>query len=421
MAVDKNLFPHDLAVVAIMKNEAPYVKEWLEYHLLAGVDHFYICDNESSDDLRKVLIPYMDAGLVTYDFQAGKTRQLEFYNNTIKKHKFFCRYMAFIDADEFIYPKGNRSIAETVDEILAATPNAGGVAVNWQCFGANGQDKEDLSRGVLERFTSRAPKNWGADSEQPAGNVHVKTIANPRLIKIFASPHHAVYFEGRAAVNENNAAVTSAFNNPVTADKLVINRYQTKPAADFQVENSDEFDDGILKYRDARRNSLVPAGNDFLKTFSAAKQIDYRRIFNALFQNLSPTFAKDIPREFFNGRMEIFLTCRALSPFLQKNLFEETAGLFFEEAALNAIHKTMFTNVNISDLRLLFSELPDILKLDYSAVEDIRKSCIGIIPQLINVLRQNVDASKADSFYGDLNDLDYLMRMLKTFDSYEHD
>ena len=33
MGVSKNLFLYDLAVVAIMKNEAPYVKEWLDYHL----------------------------------------------------------------------------------------------------------------------------------------------------------------------------------------------------------------------------------------------------------------------------------------------------------------------------------------------------------------------------------------------------
>ena len=40
--VDKNLFLYDLAVVAIFKDEAPYLKEWLDYHLAAGVEHFYL-------------------------------------------------------------------------------------------------------------------------------------------------------------------------------------------------------------------------------------------------------------------------------------------------------------------------------------------------------------------------------------------
>ena len=56
--VDKNLFLYDLAVVAIMKDEEPYVKEWLDYHLLAGVDHFYIYDNDSKEEFKKILQPW---------------------------------------------------------------------------------------------------------------------------------------------------------------------------------------------------------------------------------------------------------------------------------------------------------------------------------------------------------------------------
>ncbi|MBR0260666.1 MAG: glycosyltransferase family 2 protein [Selenomonadaceae bacterium] len=50
MAVDKNLFLYDLAIVAILKNEGRYLKEWLDYHLSAGVDHFYLYDNDSTDN-----------------------------------------------------------------------------------------------------------------------------------------------------------------------------------------------------------------------------------------------------------------------------------------------------------------------------------------------------------------------------------
>lgn len=66
MAVDKNLFLYDLAVVTIMKGEAPYIREWLDYHLLAGVDHFFIYDNEDSDAQQKIMQPYIDAGIVTH-------------------------------------------------------------------------------------------------------------------------------------------------------------------------------------------------------------------------------------------------------------------------------------------------------------------------------------------------------------------
>ena len=60
---DKNLFLYDLAVVAIFKDEGKYLKEWLDYHLLAGVEHFYLYNNDSSDDYQEVLAPYVKANL----------------------------------------------------------------------------------------------------------------------------------------------------------------------------------------------------------------------------------------------------------------------------------------------------------------------------------------------------------------------
>ena len=103
--IDKNLFLYDLAVVAILKNEGHYLKEWLDYHLLAGVEHFYLYDNDSTDNQAEVVAPYVAAGLVDYIPAPGKAMQMPVYNDAVKKFKFFCRYMAFIDGDEFIYPK----------------------------------------------------------------------------------------------------------------------------------------------------------------------------------------------------------------------------------------------------------------------------------------------------------------------------
>ena len=59
--------------------------------------------------------------------------------------------MAFIDGDEFIYPKKvapQGSIMELVDEILSQDPKASGMSIHWHCFGTNGEEKADFSRGV---------------------------------------------------------------------------------------------------------------------------------------------------------------------------------------------------------------------------------------------------------------------------------
>ena len=281
--VDKNLFPYDLAIVAILKNEGHYLKEWLDYHLLAGVDHFYLYDNDSTDNQAEVAKPYIEAGLVDYFYLPGKGMQMAAYNSAVKKFKFSCRYMAFIDGDEFIYPKSNRAIVEVVDEILSNDTKAPGLAIHWHCFGSHGQRQADYSRDVLERFTYRAPNDWAIPwpTQLIGGNPHVKTIANPRAINYIANSHSARYFENLYAINEQGQPVPTYFSKPVTAEKIVINHYHTKSHEEYmiktlrgsaantkinrhdenqfnQYDRNDEFDDGILKYREARREIYQP-------------------------------------------------------------------------------------------------------------------------------------------------------------------
>ncbi len=289
MSVDKNLFLYDLAVVAIMKNEGPYVKEWLDYHLLAGVDHFFIFDNESEDNLKKILQPYIDKGIVTYEFLPGQVMQSPAYNLAINRFRFYCRYIAFIDTDEFILPKSSSNIVGVVDEIFSYHESIAGLVINWHCFGSNYQDKADYSKGVLERFTRRAPNDWtpkveGWPEHLRDGNAVTKTILNPRKVKYMDGPHNGVYFENCYMVNEQGRALPSGNNHPVTADKIVLNHYNTKTREEYTLkirrgsadgradepycndetfkfyDRNEEFDDEILKYRDARRSALIPKG-----------------------------------------------------------------------------------------------------------------------------------------------------------------
>ena len=430
MAVDKNLFLYDLAVVAIMKNEAPYVREWLDYHLLAGVDHFYIYDNEDSDVQLKVLQPYIDRGVVTRIPYQGKARQYEAYNEAVQNYKFFCRYMTWIDADEFVFPKNNKTIVEVVDEVLSGEPNTSALAVNIYNFGSNYQESADYSRGVLERFTRRAPDEWAPplpSTGSPGGNAHVSTIADPRKINFFYNSHFAVYFEGFHAVNENGGIVPSFYNNPPTAAKIVMHHYISKSREEYfkkidrgaadayhnvykqekfnELDHNEVFDDSILNYRATR---LQVTGGKI-------KSIDYPRLSNALVQNLFPTMIKTMPVNFFAGKLETFLTCRALASHLREVMFDKTAGEFFEEASLNAIYRTLYTQVSLADVRLLLAELPKILPLDYPVVDDIRKACIQLIPQIQNAFRV-YDPNAWREFVN----LQYALNMLKTFDEYEH-
>ena len=53
------IFKHDLAIVVIIKNEGKDIAEWIDYHIIAGVSKFYIYDNESTDNTKEILQPYI--------------------------------------------------------------------------------------------------------------------------------------------------------------------------------------------------------------------------------------------------------------------------------------------------------------------------------------------------------------------------
>ena len=120
-------------------------------------------------------------------------------------------------------------------------------------------------------------------------------------------------------------------------------------------DRNDEFDDGILKYRDERaKNFKLPDKSGATK-----------RLLDALMKNLSPMILPKTPPSFYKGKLETFLTCRAVAEYLKQPTYEE--------AALKAILKSLQTRYSFADAGLLAGELPDLLKLPYPVVEELRK------------------------------------------------
>jgi len=53
-----------LSICGIYRDEAFYLREWIEFHRLVGVERFYLYDNFSEDNHREVLAPYIESGIV---------------------------------------------------------------------------------------------------------------------------------------------------------------------------------------------------------------------------------------------------------------------------------------------------------------------------------------------------------------------
>ncbi|WP_455659481.1 glycosyltransferase family 92 protein [Phocaeicola faecalis] len=135
----KGSFVHDIAIVSISKNEGPYLLEWIEFHRIVGVTKFFFYDNDSDDNTRELLQPYIDSGIVDYVLVKGKGQQLNAYNDAIQKHKNECRWMAFIDMDEYLIPSQGGMLGETMQRLFEGrNDGAAGIGVNWATFGTSG-------------------------------------------------------------------------------------------------------------------------------------------------------------------------------------------------------------------------------------------------------------------------------------------
>jgi hypothetical protein len=281
---NNDTFENTLSIVVMIKNEGEYINEWLEYHKLVGVDKFIIYDNNSEDNLKSILQPYIDKGEVDYIFypktQADfekKGKKVEYwafqayaYNDAIKKYRNKSKWIGFIDIDEFIVPVKDNKIIDVINEIeknLMRRKIFVGLVVNWVKYGFSGNRVKPKGL-IIENYT----KNNGIHKE-------FKSIVNPRTVILYQvhAAFHFFYIEG---INEQGKKMFKPDISQSSIEKIRINHYYTKsyeeyiqkikknligwPKADYY--KMPEYDPNYLShYEDMVINRFIPLLKQHLK------------------------------------------------------------------------------------------------------------------------------------------------------------
>jgi hypothetical protein len=217
---------YKLSVCALFKNEAMYLKEWLEYHQMVGVDHFYLYDNGSRDGSRGILLPYIRNGIVTLTHWPDGVKnsdeenlqhwvlstQLPAYENAIKRFAIHdSEWLAFLDIDEFLVPVAGN----TVGEVLANYNRAPGVELVVDCFDASTQDP------LLKKELLIANDNLTNRPEQNRLKAIEKTIFKPEWNTSFTWPPYKCQFKGGQSADR------------ACRGELRINKYVNRPNGDL--------------------------------------------------------------------------------------------------------------------------------------------------------------------------------------------
>lgn len=228
--------------MATMRNEGPFLLEWVAYHRIIGFTEVVICSNDCVDGSPELLDALQNHGLLHHlrcSPTADDQPQLFAYA-AAERHlrDDWPDVLMVLDADEFL----NIHVGfGTVSDLLEVVPLATSILLNWRIFGNSGH-KRWLPELVIRRFVQAASQDHGV-------NRSFKTLfTSPRAYHCPLLPHgpgfakedavsQLVAVDGAGAVLDNRYTRMETFlqTDPglVRWDLGQINHYNTRSWEDY--------------------------------------------------------------------------------------------------------------------------------------------------------------------------------------------
>lgn len=240
-----------IAIVAIMKNEASHIEDWLRFHSLAGVKAFFLYDDGSTDrtvELAKAfggarvsILPWtlrtrFKSPDVSFD------RQVLAYCHAIENFGSAFKWMAFIDIDEYLVPLRDNSLIDALNGL-----NDGNISLPWTMFGPSGHESPPALSSPYA-YTFRARHRRGP-------LLNFKCIVDPCDV----TEAHVHRFKTRSMGNVSSNDVGFRADNKlrsshtfVSAECIQLNHYYTRSKHELyeKIEKGDPPDTDKLRRRD---------------------------------------------------------------------------------------------------------------------------------------------------------------------------
>lgn len=225
------LYAHDfqVSVMTVFRNEARFLKEWIEYHKLIGIEHFYLYNNLSEDHFEEILAPYIKEGIVElFDWPIESTSRKSWNRiqgsamlDAFKRMKGVSKWAASIDVDEFIFVKN-----KTLLEFLSDFEDYGGVTINWLTFGTSHIKRLREDTLMIEQLVYR--------SEVSRSNCdYVKSIVQVDFVNTMKDPFYNYHvfplLKDRINVNARKMPNTDGLRDETKpVDLICIHHYVTR-------------------------------------------------------------------------------------------------------------------------------------------------------------------------------------------------
>ena len=258
-----------LAFVTRVKHEDLYIREWLEYHLLVGVEHFFLYDMDGGQGLAGILEPYEDAGVVTripwshYEGTRLDRKKAFFrHNKSSLAHRHFARHFRRrvcwaqkIDGDEFLYPLAGDDV---IGPLRAFDPKrVRGIRVPRLNFGHNGHERRPPGLTIesyLRREATQSSSKDMANGEFLSGN-HFRRGSHRWAYRLYR--RGTLVASDQVETLRINHYFTKSFEEFLIRQNTNRTRRQTREQFDDRNRRRNEVDDdGMLRFVPAVRRAL---------------------------------------------------------------------------------------------------------------------------------------------------------------------
>ncbi|NHF73022.1 glycosyltransferase family 2 protein [Paracoccus xiamenensis] len=159
-----------------VRNEGPYLLEWIAWHQVLGVTDFLVYSNDCTDGTDLLLDRLAEHGVLVHEtHQPQPDRSIQWSAlNAAWKHPLrkVADWMLVSDLDEF--PVIHAGEGRLADLIAALPTGTDAVALAWRLFGANGIIGID-DKPVVDQFVRSAPANMS----HPIAATFFKSLFRP--------------------------------------------------------------------------------------------------------------------------------------------------------------------------------------------------------------------------------------------------
>ncbi|ARE83204.1 glycosyl transferase family 2 [Roseovarius mucosus] len=162
-------------VVSTMKNEAPYILEWVAHYKTLGFDHILVCTNDCTDTTVEILRRLQEMGHVTQHDTV--VRKAGIHRSALRQASrrydivLNASWVFVCDVDEFLnIHLGDGSVRALV---AGSGADADVISVPWRVFGPDGVE-QFADKPVTEQFT-KGEYEWDAEARPNTGKF-VKSL-----------------------------------------------------------------------------------------------------------------------------------------------------------------------------------------------------------------------------------------------------